>query len=258
MRGSYGRWTERTPGSFWRDLPVTKGILLLWVLSFLGSFGGVTPWLAFRPLEWPFMLTGLLTYPLAIGENIIGLLLNGLMLYWFGGSLERSWGWRRYLGFLLLTNVTAVLIWEIGAWLVLRALPAVATPWLMLTSVIVAWAWLNPEETILFWFVLPLKAKWIGWLSIAILFFTFPRMYVPDARVFLLGFFALGGVAMALLYARHQRLWGWVPKPQRAEKRTRGPIRHPNSTFWGRLTAPWREWKRRRNIAHLKRTIKWE
>ena len=134
------------------------------------------------------------------------------------------------------------------------------TPWMMISSVIVAWAWLNPEQTILFWFVLPLKAIWIGWLDIVLLYFLFPSSRgVAGWPVFILGFFALGGVGVALGYDWYRRKWGWIPRNRAPKQPSRNkPIRHPSSTPWGLLTRPLREWQRRRRIAQLQRTFRFE
>jgi membrane associated rhomboid family serine protease len=240
--------------NFFRTIPITKAILLLMVVTFLvnistnGLLGGL---MAYIPFRFPNGLTGLFTYPFVIG-SIITLLISGYMMYMFGGSLERSWGRRLYFVFLTSATATAALVWTVGASL-FGGNPTITGPWLMVSAVIVAWAWLNPEETILLWFVLPIKAKWIGWLTIVILYFTFPR--VAGIQFFILGFFALGGVAVAYAYVRYKRDWEWILRPENRARPNSRVIRHPSSTFTGSLTRPWREWQRRRRIAHLQRTL---
>jgi len=245
---------------FFSVIPVTKGVLILMAGCFLldiVSKGMLTAFLAYIPFQFPNGLTGLFTYPLVSGD-IITLLISGYMMYMFGGSLERSWGRRLYFIFLTSATATAALLWTVGT--SIFSLPPqfamLGGPWLMVSAVIVAWAWLNPEETILVWFVLPVKAKWVGWLTIVILYFAFPRpkgiMYFP------LGFFAMGGVAVAYAYARYKRDWEWILRPQYRDKPNRRVLRHPSSTFTGALTRPWREWQRRRRIAHLRQTLRIE
>ncbi len=242
-------------------MPVTKMLVVLLVFSFLVSIAAqwVMFFLAFIPQSFPQQITGLLTYPLVIHGpgDLINLLFSGLMIWWFGGSLERSWGMRTYLLFLLATNASAALVWQAGFWLFFHEFMPVAGPWLMVSSMVVAWAWLNPEETILLWFVLPVKAKWIGWLTLAMLYFLFPTSYsIPGAYIFLLGFFALGGAGAALAYVRWQKQWGWVPRPARTQRAKRPRvIRHPASTPFGAVLRRWNEWQRRRRIAHLQRTF---
>ena len=248
--------------AFFREIPVTKLIILCWVISFLVTFF-VSPeplarWLVFDPTRFPNAISGLATYPLLVGGSIISVLIDGLMLYWFGGSLERSWGAARYVLFLLATDAAAALLW-LGGVLLFGGSPAAGasgTPWFLISSVIVAWAWLNPDETILFWFVLPLQARWIGWLTIALLYFNYASLSpVNGVLKVLLGCFALGGVAASWAYVHYQRTWGWIPRRRPEAKPKSRVLRHPSSTFFGALTRPWREWQRRRRIAHLQRTF---
>ena len=250
-------WSRKQ--DFFREIPVTKIILMLWALVFLTTIAIPAPvlrLLAFIPGAMPNTITGLITYPLLIfgpGE-IINLLISGYMLWLFGGSLERGWGARTYLLLLIAANAAAALLWSLGVFIFSGRLVVLAGPWLMISSVIVAWAWINPEETIMLWFVLPLKAKWIGWLDIALLYFLFPSS--QGARgwpVFILGFFALGGVAVAYGYDWYRRRWGWIPR--RRQPASRKVIRHPSSTPFGAALRPFREWQRRRRIARLQRSF---
>ncbi|HEX2948826.1 MAG TPA: hypothetical protein VHV83_04555 [Armatimonadota bacterium] len=240
---------------FFRDIPVTKIIIAIWILGFLVNFVNIpfNALVAFIPGRLPNAISGLITYPLAMDTGFIGLLLNGLMLYWFGGSLERAWGWRNYLVFLIGSSIVAAIFWQAGIWLFAHRFLSMATPWLLISSCVVAWAWLNPEQTVLFWFVLPLKAKWIGWITLALLFFTFPPNVGPFR--FILGLFALGGPAFALLYVWYQRKWAWIPRRRQPQPSSR-VIRHPASGPFGALLRPYREWQRRRRVAKLQKTFK--
>jgi len=248
--------------NFFLSIPITKVIVLLMAVSFLANIvsqGALGNLLVYVPFQFPNGLTGLFTYPFVFGrQDILNLLISGLMVYWFGGSLERSWGQRLYFIFLTSATATAALVWTVGTSLFRLSLQdsIIAGPWLMVASIIVAWAWLNPEETILLWFVLPVKAKWVGWLTIILLYFSYPR--VGGILFFVLGFFAMGGVAVAYAYARYKRDWEWILRPQNRSKPNRRVIRHPSSTFTGALTRPWREWQRRRRIAYLQRTLRIE
>jgi len=249
--------------NFFSTMPVTKVIVGLMAISFLAGIltrGAVNLYLVYVPFILPNMLTGLIGHPFAFGgqDDLINLLISGLMIYWFGGSLERSWGPRLYIAFLVTASAIAALVWTAGIFVFQQdpGTAVIAGPWLLVASVIVAWAWLNPEETILFWFVLPLKAKWIGWLDIVLLFFLFPSMHhVTGPVLFILGFFALGGVGVAYAFARYHRDWAWILRPQYRARPNRRVLHHPSSSVAGALLRPWREWQRRRRIAHLQRTL---
>ncbi|MHB0938689.1 MAG: rhomboid family intramembrane serine protease [Armatimonadota bacterium] len=249
--------------SFFSTTPVTKVILALMAVGFLasiiaaGSLEALLRLLAYIPFFFPNMLTGIFTHPFVFygAGSILHLLITGWIFWMFGGSLERSWGPRMFTIFLAGASAASVLVWTVGA-VLFGANAIIGGPWLLLSAVIVAWAWLNPEETILFMFVLPMKAKWLGWLDIALLFFMFPLgQGVNGAKLFVLGFFALGGVAVAYAFARYHRDWAWVLRPQNRSKPNRRVLRHPSSTFVGAMTRPWREWQRRRRIAYLQKTL---
>ncbi len=242
---------------FFRNIPATVVIIALWVVLFLASIlteGSIYRFLSYDSTILFNATIGLITYPLVVG-NIIGLLFAGWMMYMFGGSLERGWGTRTFVLFLLASNIAAALVWTLGCF-IFGSSAQLATPWLMISSFIVAWAWINPEETILVWFVLPLKARWLGWLTIVILYFSFPR--VGGWRFFIQGFFALGGVAVAVGYDWYRRKWGWIPRPRREKKPSSRVIRHPSSSPLGVMLRPYREWQRRRRIAKLQRTFKFD
>src|SRR3977135_3079516 len=86
------------------DNPASLGLIAIMVAIFLLDFfggGRLTALLAWSPsVEWlrrgaywqPF------TFPFVHG-SIIGLLFDGILLYWFGASLERAWGTGKFLFF---------------------------------------------------------------------------------------------------------------------------------------------------------------
>ncbi len=216
--------------------------------------------LAFVPGMMPSMITGLVTYPLLVGGDFIWVLIDCIVFYWFGSSLERSWGWKGYLIFLLGSTVTSAICWQAGLFLLQQPLHPMSSPWMLISSCVVAWAWLNPGETVLFWFVLPLRAKWIAWITIAILFFDYPLSAIgPHILVPVLGLFALGGVGFTWGYIWYQRKGAWIPYRRSANAPTGSrPMQHPSSGLFGALLRPYRDWQRRRRIAKLKRTFKFD
>lgn len=255
------RWREGE--DFFREVPVTKVIILLWLVSFFVGIiaPGLMALLIFMPFVPPQTLTGFITYPLVVGgaDQIINLIFSGLMLWWFGSSLERSWGSRTYLLFLLACNVATALLWEFGIFLMTTQFTPLGTPWLMISSVVVAWASLNPNETIMLWFILPIKAKWIGIGTVVFLFFSYVAQTPGNLGILriIYGVFSLGGVALAYAYARHQRLWGWLPRrPRERHEPSHRVLRHPASSPFRFFLRPLQEWQRRRRIAYLQRTLR--
>lgn len=162
--------------------------LVLWLLSGGPGAMALAEQLLFdsetavaRP--WTFF-----TYTLVhIGVGTI--LFAALGLYFFATSLERTWGTKRFLaGFLVITCLTSVST-LIGAMVLGRPyqLGSMAMP---VACVIVAWATHNPNATVLLWFVLPLKAAWIGWITFVLTLVGFSYTY-PAMAGFLLAPFVL-------------------------------------------------------------------
>jgi len=247
---------------FIRNTPVTVAIIGIWIITFLIGFGSTD----FGPFRYfildlnnlPFGIIGLITYPLLFVTNgqigdIISLLFAGWMMYQFGGSLERGWGIKTYLLFLLGTNIAAALVWELGFHLITGIFIPLANHWFMLASVIVGWAWLNPGEPINIWGILPIKAVWLGWFAIALLYFMLPPPIGPMR--FILGLFTQGGAVSAIAYVKYRRTWGWIPRTPKPKSRTTRPLRHPASNPFSAILRPFQEWQRKRRIAKLKRTI---
>ena len=156
--------------------PVVFGFLTAFAVLFLVSFFGVggtfldaltwTPSLAwFQSLQlWqPF------TFPFVHDRNdFIPLLVDGLVLYFFGGSLERSWGGRRFAFFFFASGIVAGLVT-----MLISSLSVAPLYWGMVGSfvaVVVAFASLNPSATVLLFFF-PLQARWLALIVVVFEFF---------------------------------------------------------------------------------------
>jgi membrane associated rhomboid family serine protease len=206
----------------------------LWlVLSVPGAFS--------RP--WTFI-----TYPL-ISFGIIGMLFYGLWLYFIGSALERAWGTFNYAIFFVVVSVVSGIAMEIGALITQHDL--VIDNWLPLAGVTLAFCLLMPDETI-FLLIFPIRAKWLGWLEMVIVFFT----YAGTSP--LLGIFALAGCGVA---------WFWVTN-RIPDKTGSAGFRTGNRGSGGRSFRPhdprswkekinpieiWKRYKRRRQFDRLMR-----
>ena len=89
-----------------------------------------------------------------------------LWFLWFiGDGLERAWGaFRLTLYFLIGMIGTTIAAFLFGAQFSNAMLAA---------SLFFAFAWFYPDEVIYVFFILPMKIKWLAWISAAILFFGF-------------------------------------------------------------------------------------
>jgi membrane associated rhomboid family serine protease len=236
--------------------PVTILIIIIWALVFLLSHFGVrqVDFLVFQPGKGFTGWIGAVTYSLLI-SNPISLLFNGLILFQFGGSLERSWSWKTYLAFLLAVNTVALIVWQLGCILLIPGynfIQPFATPWFMISAIVVAWAWINQLESISFWFI-PLNAKLLGWIDIALTYFFFSTAFPPILPRLVGGIFALGGIAVALLWVKYRIRVGNV-LPHRYSQPQRQATKMQENT--GGLLSIYREWQRKQRIKQLRKKFR--
>jgi membrane associated rhomboid family serine protease len=198
---SAGGWV---PFSF-QSVPAVRGLIVATVVVFLAYFfaglnaGLVIHWLEFssgpgdlawlyRPWTW-FTSAFVETSPLS-------LLFHAYWLYSFGGMLERSWGSRNFLALFFAFAAIGVLVF-IPASLLLGKSVTWGGLDLVLAAVTVAWAALDPELDICFWFI-PMKAKTLAALFVLLVFFSVGLSY----RDPVLAFFTLAAPAAAWYYVR--------------------------------------------------------
>ena len=208
------------------DTPFTMFLLLATVAAFtislfnqgaaylVGAFGFVAP----SHLAQPWRM---FTYPvLTLFPDILGLLFNGLGLWFLGGSLERSWSTRGFAAFWLALSAVTALSMSLGAAIAGGALGVGA--FLPIAAMFITWAMLNPEMTIHFYGIIPVKAKWMALGTALYLFFSYAAVHPT------LGFFALGGSAFGFWWTRFVvgsspfssfsgRMGGGYPAPPRQD-----------------------------------------
>jgi membrane associated rhomboid family serine protease len=138
--------------------------------------------------EWPrsLALWQPFTFPFAHDRNFLYLLSDGLVLFFFGGSLERAWGSARFLLFFFLAGIVPGLV-ELG-------LSYIWTPGTQFfgmiggfSAMVVAFAALQPYATVLL-FIFPLQARWLAVLAVAYeLFVRWPMYGGPGPAIIVVG-----------------------------------------------------------------------
>ncbi|HET6947447.1 MAG TPA: DUF1751 domain-containing protein [bacterium] len=184
----------RLPG----NCPVTWALIAANAASFVITFvggGALAGPLIFHTATAAASPWSVLTYPLVASGGILWVLLGGYMLWMFGGSLERGWGTRDYLVFLVLVSIATALGLWVGAGLTGRG-AVLAGSGMLLAAAVVAWSVINPGERLLLYFAIPIEARWLGVASAVLVVFSFP---------FPLGLFALAGPGAAWWYVRRGR-----------------------------------------------------
>lgn len=199
--------------SVWSEsnAPLTLALIVATSAIFLLGFFGLrlAPWLFFEAPLGLLQPWRLLTYPL-VATDIIGLLFYGLMLWWVGGSLERSWGTKFYAAFFAAMTVITALGMSLGT--LLLHVPAPVGYFLPMSALFFAWCCLNPGQEIRIYGIIPVLAKWMAVGEVLIIFFTHASFHP------LMGVFALMGCGAAFWWVK-TRAWANVDLYQSTPRR---------------------------------------
>ena len=139
---------------------ITRALLLSCVAAFcLNLILHLEAWLALWPLQsGRFMPWQLLTYALLHGD-MLHLFFNMLGLWMFGSEIERLWGGRRYIHFLLACVLAAALVQLVVTMLTGSRVPTVGASG-ALFGLLLAYGMLFPNRTIMPLFPpIPMKAR---------------------------------------------------------------------------------------------------
>jgi hypothetical protein len=155
--------------------------------------------------------------------NPLFVLLAWWFLYWAGGALERIWGTFRYNLFLLLGWLATVLVSFVD--------PNAETgnEFLQL-SILLAFAFLNPDYVVRVDLILPLRIKWLAALAWAGVFYAIARGEWP-ARLA-----ALASIANFLLFFGDQLIERALAGRRRILRRSRGIPFPEKRSFYHRCT----------------------
>ncbi len=186
----YGSWT----GS---DTPAVFALLVIMAVFFIVGFFGLGAdleyWLAW-PIS-PLWLTTLkfwqmVTFPF-VHNSIFSFIFDALVIFFFGGSLERAWGSARFVAFFFMCGIVAGLT-VLG--LTFLGMP----PGFFIgmtghfVGLGVAFGALNPYARIYIYFVLPVEGRWLGVISIFLeLFVNYGSYGSPINAVIAIGVSAL-------------------------------------------------------------------
>jgi membrane associated rhomboid family serine protease len=180
----------------YRDfIPVTKStVVLSFILLVITSFfPGIQHFFTLVPLNAPRFPWTLITYPL-INLKIINLIFASLWLWLIGGALERSWGSKTYLRFLLLSVLATGLSMTLASLLTRNSAILIYGLWLPLVGITWAWAELSPNQEVLVWGIISVKIRWIAWIEAVIVFSLFKQYGLLVALT------SLTGVAVVYLF----------------------------------------------------------
>lgn len=198
--------TNREKFAYWLfgdRIPLTKILLVSNAITYIAivlfKISAIPAFLCFQSETVVNRPWTLLTYPaVGMSSGIICLLFACYWLWVAGGSLERSWGTKRFAGFFFVMSAISAL-GLLAAALVKGLSVTAAGLWLPLAGVTIAFGMLNPEEQILFCFIIPMKLKYLAILSAVGVLVGYGQTSI------ILGLFALAGCLFSYLYVRPGR-----------------------------------------------------
>lgn len=198
---NFGRGIPPRPGGVgwgtWSLLAVTAvPYLIAWLFAgdALVKLLGLS-WQGIGQNPW-----ALLSFPLASsgsGSMIFFVLLTCMWTYMIGRSLESDIGPGLLMGVFGALTLSASTAWILGS-LVTGGSPLLAGMFLPLSALTVIWAMRNPEHSILFMMIVPVKAKYLAIVSAVIVLFSM------GAGMPLMGVFALLPLLLGFLYATNR------------------------------------------------------
>ncbi len=167
---------------------------------FLRNFA-LVPW----QVVHDFAIWQLVTY-MFLHAGIGHVLWNMLALWLFGIELERTWGTARFLRFYFLCGVCAGLTVIVAAYLFGGVnIPTVGSSG-AIYGVLVAYALVFPDQTVLFGFLIPMKSKYFVMIIGAIVFLQSYMAMVGGQGTGVAVMAHLGGLVAGYLILRGRRL----------------------------------------------------
>ncbi len=153
-----------------------------------------------HPLGHPaFGIWQVITHPFVHDPNApLGFLIDCLVFYFFAAPVERSIGSRRFLT-LFYGAAGAAAVCGIAFGLLAEFAAPFGGMLPSLLALVVVFGLLNPDATILLMFILPIKAKYIAYGTMAVTLLTFLAKANPN------GAFHLGGVLFGYLWLNGPR-----------------------------------------------------
>lgn len=217
--------------------PLSFSLLTLEIAAFLlffltsgGAGRGLFESTAFATWKAWSQPWSLVTYAFAWPYDAIWLALFVFLgIYYFAPVLERGMGTRTFRWLLLCVAVSAPLAFWVGA-AALRLEVTLASAALPVSAIIVGWATRYPEATVMLWFVIPVKGKWLGWFTAVVVALGYGKG-TPALSVFALvplavaHFWVKGGVSLPTVGTRRggadETLSAWERKRKEEAERLR-------------------------------------
>jgi membrane associated rhomboid family serine protease len=149
-----------------------------------------------------FQLWRLATYMFLHG-SMMHILFNMLFLWWFGSELEKIWGAGNFLKYYFVTGIGG------GLFHLLQpnsGIPVIGASGAIM-GILLAYGLKWPNRTVLLWFVIPIKMKYLVMLSVVIEFLGAMETSGNSGIAHLAH---LGGIVVGFLYLNLNRFRWWM------------------------------------------------
>ena len=148
----------------------------------------------------------LVTY-LFLHGGIMHLLWNMLALWMFGAELERTWGTRRFLRFYFLCGVISGLTVVLASMIFGGMIEATIGASGAILGLLVGYAVVFPDRTLLFGFLIPMKSKYFVMIIAAVVIFQSFTAVAGGAPTGVAVMAHVGGLAAGYFLLRGRRLY---------------------------------------------------
>ncbi len=150
-------------------LIVTSAISVLYMILAKANIAAYLDVLLLNPVEVMrgFAVWQLFTY-VFLNLSVMQLLWNMLSLWMFGAELERTWGTRRFLRFYFACSLAAAVTVTLTALLFGGAGPVYLGASEAVLGILVGYAVMFPDNSLLFGFLIPMKSKYFVMIIAAV------------------------------------------------------------------------------------------
>ncbi len=150
-----------------------------------------------------FQAWRLLTYIFLHG-SFTHILFNMLFLWWFGSDLEKFWGPKLFLQYFLVTGIGGGLFHLVEPNSFVPVIGASGAT----MGILMAYGLIWPNRTVLLWFIIPVKMKWLVIFSLGI---SFMGAIQPNESLNVAHLAHLGGMVVGFIYL-HWNKFRWKTK----------------------------------------------
>ena len=223
------------------DTPASYGLIAVMAAAFVLDF--FTSQSLTQLLAWPPSVTWLhsgqywrpFTFTFVHAGGILWALFDGLLLFWFGSSLERAWGSGKFLFFYFSSGILPGLV------LIPQTAYSPTAPLFIgmagsFVGITVAFASMNPYATVMFWFI-PMQARFMAAVIVAFALFG--------------NYFIYGGPFQAVLAIAVACVYAYFFTTRRVSLPSIGSGRPPGPSIKERID----RWQQRRKMRQWQRRV---